>query len=237
MQRHAGPRRGARAAGMTLPDGPQRAHASRAPHGPRMGPHGPSSADFDKRMHVLPMQRHAGPPARRPGGWAAPFRWPGDGPASAARRMRRAWARMGRAAPTLLRGRHGMRPHAVTCGPPARRLGGRAAPSCRPAAGPRQPRAAWAAHGPAHGPSSADFDKRMHVLPMRRHAGPCGASGWPGRALPLAGGGPASAAGRMGRAWARMGRCTSRSAGIAALADAYSCCCSAQRARVHGRFM
>ena len=61
MQRHVGTMRGARAAGMTLFVCPQRAHASRASHAPRMGPHGPSSADFDKRMHVLPMQRHAGP--------------------------------------------------------------------------------------------------------------------------------------------------------------------------------
>jgi hypothetical protein len=54
------------------------------------------------------------------------------------------------------------------------------------------------------------------VLPMRRHAGPCAASGWPGRALPLAGSGLASAARRMGRAWARMGHRTS--SGIALIA-------------------
>jgi hypothetical protein len=168
MQRHAGPRRGARAAGMTSPDGPQRAHASRASHAPRMGPHGPSSADFDKRMHVLPMQRHAGP----------------------------------------LRG-------ARAAGPP-------------PPVGPQRARASRAPHGPRmgpHGPSSADFDKRMHVLPMRRHAGPCAASGWPGRALPLAGSGPASAARRMRRAWARMGRCTWRCSQLAAPACLVSVTC------------
>jgi hypothetical protein len=218
MQRHAGPRRGARAAGMTSPVGPKRARASRASHAPRMGPHGPSSADFDKRMHVLPMQRHAGPPARRPGGWAAPFRWPGDGPSSAARRMGRAWARTWaeQRLPSCVSRQDACAPHAAACGP----MRGVWVAGPRPSVGRLRAcasaDAAWAAHGPAHGPSSADFDKRMHVLPMRRHAGPCAASGWPGRALPLAGSGLASAARRMGRAWARMGHRTS--SGIALIA-------------------
>jgi hypothetical protein len=150
MQRHAGPRRGARAAGMTLFVCPQRAHASRASHAPRMGPHGPSSA------YPLAWATWHAPPCS---GMRAPCEASGrlgralplarSGPAPAAPRMGSTWARMGRAAPTLLRGRHGMRPHAVTCGPPARRLGGRAAPFRWPVAGPRQPRAACAAHGPA----------------------------------------------------------------------------------------
>jgi hypothetical protein len=62
MQRHAGPLRGVRAAGPTSPVGPRRARASRAPQGPRMGPHGPwcrPSCVFE--MACAPMQRHAGP--------------------------------------------------------------------------------------------------------------------------------------------------------------------------------
>ena len=43
----------------------------------------------------------------------------------------------------------GMRSRAAACGPPARRPGGWEDPSCWPGAGSRQPRAAWAAHGPA----------------------------------------------------------------------------------------
>jgi hypothetical protein len=62
MQRHAYPMRGVRAAGPTLPVGPQRARASRAPHGPRMGPHGPwCRPSCVCEMACAPMQRHAYP--------------------------------------------------------------------------------------------------------------------------------------------------------------------------------
>jgi hypothetical protein len=101
--------------------------------------------------------------------------------------MRRAWARMGRAALTSTRG--------CMCSPcsgmraPLR--GARAAgprPSVGPATGHRQARAARAAHGPAWAeqrlPSCVcDIGMRSPCSGMRA---PCEAPGWPGRALPSA---------------------------------------------------
>jgi hypothetical protein len=164
MQRHAGPRRGARAAGMTLPDGPQRAHASRASHAPRMGPHA-HGAD-----PLACVKWHA-PPCS---GMRAPCEAPG---------------RLGRALPLA---RSGPAPVPTPHGP---RMG---------------------PHGPSSAYPLACGD--MACAPMRRHAGPCAASGWLGRALPSAGCGPAPAARRMRGAWARMGR--------AALTSTRRCMCS-----------
>ena len=73
---------------MTLPVCPQRARDSRAPHGPRMGPHGPSSA-----YPLACVKWHAPPcsgmraPCEASGRLGRALPSAGSGLASAARRM------------------------------------------------------------------------------------------------------------------------------------------------------
>ena len=171
MPRHAGHSRGVRVAGMTLPVCPQRARDSRAPHGPRMGPHGPSSA-----YPLACVKWHAPPcsgmraPCEASGRLGRHLPLVGGGPASAASRMGRAWARMGRAAPTLSVWATW---HALPMQRHAGPMRGVRAAGPRLSVGPQRARVSRASHGPRmgpHGPSSAD--KRMHVLPMQRQCGP-----------------------------------------------------------------
>jgi hypothetical protein len=211
MQRHAGPRRGARAAGVTLPDGPQRALASRASHAPRMGPHAHGADPLAcVKWHAPPCSGMRAP-CEAPGRLDRALPLAGSGPAPAARRMGRAWARMGRAAPTLLRGATW---HAPPCGDmrtPCEASGrlGRALPLAR-----RRAIVSRAPHGPRMGPhmgrAAPTSTRGCMCSPcsgMRAHARRLGGRAAP---FPLAGSGPVSAARRMRRAWARMGRCTWR---------------------------
>jgi hypothetical protein len=126
--------------------GPRQPRAAWAAHGPAwaeqrlpscVGRHG-------MRPHAVTCVHHA----RRPDGWAAPSRWPGDGPSSAARRMGRAWARTW-AEQRLLRQEDACAPHAAACGPMRGVWVAGPRPFRWPGAGPCQPRAACAAHGPA----------------------------------------------------------------------------------------